>query len=363
MKKINKYSIAIYSLIMLFMISCSHAPKVEEVANNCINDSMMKSIEFDTVKLCVVNHELKMTGKVSFDQEHTQNFFPLVSGRVTEVKVELGDFVKKGDILAVITSGEAAEYKSQLSAAESRLIIAERNMNAAKDMYKDGLTSEREYISAQKEFQMIQSEVDKLKEVQKIYNISGLSTYTIPAPITGYIVEKKITPDFHIRSDNSDNIFTISDISDVWVMVNLYEVDIDKVKVGYEADIKTLSYDKIYHGTVDKIFNVVDPVTKTLKARIKLHNADYALKPEMFTSVTLYYNDVEQLTCVNNNAIIFNQNKNYVMVYHDKCNIETRLVEPAGQFRDKAYIKSGLKPGEKVISKMQLLVYSQMNQN
>lgn len=363
MKKIRKYSISIFSLLLLFLVSCTHAPKQEDIVNNCLNDSMLKSIDFDTVKMCIVNHELKMTGKVSFDQEHTQKIFPLASGRVTDVKVELGDFVKKGDVLAVITSGEAAEYESQLSAAESRLIVSERNMNATKDMYKDGLTSEREYISSQKEYQMTQAEVNKLKEVQKIYSISGLSTYTIHAPISGYIVEKRITPDFHIRADNSDNIFTISDISDVWVMVNLFEVDIDKVKVGYEADIKTLSYDKIYHGTVDKIFNVVDPITKTLKARVKLHNADYALKPEMFTSVTLFYNDIVQLPCVNSNAIIFSQNKNYVMVYHDKCNIETRLVEPVGQFKDKSYIKSGLKPGEKVITKLQLLVFNQMNQN
>jgi cobalt-zinc-cadmium efflux system membrane fusion protein len=322
---------------------------------------MMASIEIDTVQQSIVKHELRMTGKVTFDQENTQKIFPLASGRVLEVKAELGDYVHKGDVLAVINSSEAADYESQISATESRLVIAERNLNVAKDMYNDGLTSQREYTTAQKEFQIAQSEVKRVKEVLKIYNITGASNYTVKSPISGFLVEKKITPDFYIRADNNDNIFTISDISNVWVMVNLFEVDLEKVKVGYEADVKTLSYDKVYHGTVDKIFNVVDPETRTLKARIKLHNADYSLKPEMFANVSLYYHDSIQLPCIPSKAIIFNNNRNYVMVVKDKCHIETREIIKDDDFRENTYIKSGVKPGEKIISKLQLLIFNQLN--
>ena len=346
---------------LFLVVACSHEIKPKEEASKCLNDTMLEDIELDTVHLSLVQHELKMTGKVSFDQENTQKIFPLASGRVVKVNVENGDFVKKGDVLAVINSSEAADYESQLSEAESKMIIAERNKNAVSDMYKDGLSSERELVSARKEYEVAAAEFHKQKQYQKIFSLSGVSTYTVRAPISGYIVEKNINPEFYIRTDDNVNIFTISNISDVWVMINLYEVDLDKIKVGYEAEVKTLSYDKIYYGVVDKIFNVLDPVTKTLKARVKLHNADYSLKPEMFASVTINYAEKDTKLYVPTSSVIFDQNKYYVMVFKDKCNVETREIKSYLENKGRTYIDSGLSEGEKVVSKMQLLVYDQMN--
>ena len=124
-------------------------------------------------------------------------------------------------------------------------------------------------------------------------------------------------------------------------------------------------------GTESNKTTIIDFIYRCIndKGIIKsCHRKDMNVKWNTFDKInyytdSLFYNDIVQLPCVNSNAIIFSQNKNYVMVYHDKCNIETRLVEPVGQFKDKSYIKSGLKPGEKVIIKLQLLVFNQMNQN
>lgn len=350
-----------FIIIMFAIVACSHETKPKEEAVKCLNDTMLKAIELDTVKTSHVQHELKLTGKISFDQENTQKIFPLASGRVVKVNVENGDFVKKGDVLAIVNSSEAADYESQLSAAESRMIIAERNKNAVNDMFKDGLSSEKELVSARKEYDVAAAEYHKQKQYQKIFSLSGVSTYTVRAPISGYIVEKNINPEFYIRTDDNVSIFTISNISDVWVMVNLYEVDLDKIKVGYEAKVKTLSYDKVYEGVVDKIFNVVDPVSKTLKARVKLHNADYALKPEMFASVIINYEEKDSKLFVPTKAVIFDQNKYYVMVYKNKCDIETREIQSYLENEGKTYIDSGVSEGEKVVSKLQLLVYDQMN--
>jgi cobalt-zinc-cadmium efflux system membrane fusion protein len=362
--KSMKHIVLICSVAFL-LASCHHEEKkAETLPFNCLNDTMLSQIELDTVKSDYVKHELKMTGKITFDQEHTQKIYPLASGRVLAVKAELGDFVTKGQVLAVVSSSEAADYENQTSAAESKLAIAEKNLSVAKDMYEDGLTSQKEYTTAQKEYEIAKAEFKKLQEVLKIYNVSGSSTYTIKAPISGYIVEKKLTPDFYIRTDNNENLFTISDISNVWVMVNLYEVDLTKIQVGYDAEVRTLSYqDKVFQGVVDKIFNVVDPDTKTLKARIKLHNPDYSLKPEMFAKVVLFYADNRQMPEVPSNAVIFSNNKRYVMVYKDRCHIETRAIEVGDEFRNSTYVKFGVKTGERVISKMQLLVFNQLNQH
>ena len=203
----------IFIAFVLGIVACKHETKPKEESIKCLNDTMLKAIELDTVKSSLVQHELKLTGKVSFDQENTQKIFPLASGRVVKVNVENGDFVKKGDVLAVVNSSEAADYESQLSAAESRMIIAERNKNAVNDMYKDGLSSERELVSARKEYDVAAAEYHKQQQYQKIFSRSGVSTYTVRAPISGYIVEKNINPEFYIRTDDNVSIFTISNIS------------------------------------------------------------------------------------------------------------------------------------------------------
>src|SRR5690606_19327670 len=126
---------------------------------------------------------------------------------------------------------------------------------------------------------------------------------------------------------NNQNLFTVSELNDVWVLANVFETDIAKVKEGYSADIVTISYpDKVFHGKVDKIYNFLDPATKTMQIRIRLDNKDMELKPEMFATITLRYNDGNSMIAVPSSALIFDRSKNYVLVFRDKYNIQVREV-------------------------------------
>lgn len=161
-----------------------------------------------------------------------------------------------------------------------------------------------------------------------------------------------------IRTDNSANIFTISELDDVWVMANVFETDIAKIKEGYEADVVTVSYpDEPFHGKIDKINNFLDPATKTMQVRIRIDNKNMLLKPEMFATVYVKYTDHDEKIAVPSAAVIFDNSKNYVLVFKDKFNIAVRQVEVAKTSGDLTYLSSGLQADEKVISKNQLLIY------
>jgi cobalt-zinc-cadmium efflux system membrane fusion protein len=184
----------------------------------------------------------------------------------------------------------------------------------------------------------------------------------VRSPLNGFVIEKKINQDMLLRNDRSDNIFDIAEINDVWAIANVNESDINQVKLGYDAAVTTLSYpDKIFTGKVDKIFNIIDPETKAMKVRIKLHNNDYLLKPEMRATIKLSFTEPEQMLSVPSSAIIFDKSRYFVMVYKDRHNIETRPVEVFRTVGDLSYISSGLQEGEKVMTHNQLLVYDALN--
>lgn len=165
-----------------------------------------------------------------------------------------------------------------------------------------------------------------------------------------------------LRSDRSENIFDIAEISEVWALANINEIDINKVKLGIDADVTTLSYpDKVFKGKVDKIFNVIDPETKAMQARIKLQNTDYKLKPDMNANIKLSYSEGESMIAVPSKAIVFDKSKNFVMIFKDRNNIETRQVDVYRVVGDTTYISSGLKENEKVITNNQLFIYRALN--
>jgi cobalt-zinc-cadmium efflux system membrane fusion protein len=329
----------------------------------CIPDSLMQMIKIDTVKLSKVENEIKLVGKVSVNEEKLVKIFPLVSGIVKEVKVELGDNVKKGQTLAVIKSSEVANIENDLITAQSNLAVAQKNFSAVEEMYKSGIISEKEYIASQKEVLKAESELNRVNNIIDIYGSSDNSEYIVKSPISGYIVEKFITPNMQIRSDNSGNLFSISDLKNVWVLANVYESDIANIVEGQNVRITTIPYpDKYFNGKIDKIYNVLDPENKTMRVRIQLDNNENLLKPEMFANVIVNQVIDSSMLAVPAQSIVFDRNKYWVINYIDRCNVIVRQVDVITSTSLYSYIRSGLKTGEMVISKNQLLIYNALSQ-
>lgn len=319
-------------------------------------------IKIDTVRDQEIKGDLRLTGKVTFDDDRVIKVYPIMSGVVTEVKAELGDFVEKGAVLAVIRSSEVAGYVQQRISAEANLQIAKKNLEASEDMHASGVSSERELITAQREYAKAEAESKRVEEIFSIYNIGNGSEYIVKAPISGFVAERKINKGMQLRPDNTDNLFTLSNMDEVWVTANIYETDIAKVKTGFDAEVSTLSYEgKVFKGKVDKIFNILDPETKSMKVRIRLANPGYLLKPEMFASVVIHYSEGGSMTEIPAQAIIFDKSRNFVMIYRDRADVETREINVYKTVAGMSYISGGLKEGERVISRYHLLVYDELN--
>jgi len=354
----------LYILILAVGIeSCTSQsqPAVTEKNEVCVSDSLSKLIQIDSAYTGNINDELKLSGEISFDDNKVVRVFPFSSGQVIQVNVSLGDKVVKGQTLAVIKSADVAGNYADLSTAGTDVTIAKKQMDNAESLYKSGIASEKEYIEAKENYNKAVVAANKVKEQIAINgggNTSANGIYVIKAPMSGYVVEKKMTQGSFIRNDNNDNLFTIGDIKDVWVWANVYESDIAKVREGYTAKVTTLAYpDSIFTGVVDKVNQILDPVTKVMKIRIRLPNPHMQLKPEMFANIFIENKEGIRCTIIPTTAIISDNGKNFVIIYHDRCHLELKEITVTKTSNDKAYIKSGLQPSDKVISQNQILLY------
>ncbi|MGC4034702.1 MAG: efflux RND transporter periplasmic adaptor subunit [Chitinophagaceae bacterium] len=349
---------------ILYLTSCKGKEQAQPETKKqiCVTDSLEKIIRIDTATISNIDDEVKLSGEISFNDNKVVKVYPFSSGKVEEVKVSLGDKVTKGQVLAVIQSADVAGNYSDLSSANNDISIAKRQMDNTESLYKNGIASEKEYTEAKENYQKALSAGNKL---QQQININGgghttaNGTYVITAPMSGYVVEKKASQGAFIRSDNGDNLFTIGDISEVWVWANVYETDIAKVKEGYTAKVTTLAYpDSTFTAVVDKVNQILDPETKVMKVRIRIPNAAKQLKPEMFANILVQNKEGRKSVTVPATAIVSDYGKNYVIIYHDKCNLELRQVELLKTVGGNTYINSGLKGGEQLISQNQVLLFN-----
>lgn len=353
------------TIMSIFLPSCkitNHASEAEVKESFVLSDTMLKSTTFTETKIEPLRNELKLFGKITTDNNKLIEVFPVVGGNVTNVYAELGDYVEKGKILARIKSTEVAGYEKDLIDAKNDVLVAKNNLKVAQELFDGKLNTERDVLEAKSQLEKVQSQLNRIEEIYKIYRLSGNSSYEVRAPISGFIIQKNINQDMQLRSDHTDNIFDIAEINEVWVLANVNESDIGQIKLGVEAEVTTISYpDKKFIGKVDKIFNIIDPDTKAMKIRIKLDNKGYLLKPEMRATVTLNFEEEKKMTCIPTESVIFDRSKSYVIVFKDRYNVETRLVNVFRQVGDRTYLTSGLKEGEKVVTKNQLLIYDALN--
>lgn len=351
----------IFFIITILFIGCKH--KVEETkAPFTLTDEMLKRCEFATAEMQDVKDELKLFGKISADNNKLSQIYPIAGGNVIKINVELGDYVKQGQILATVRSSEIADFQRQRLDAQADVALSEKNLQVAKELYTGKLNSERDVIAVEKELEKANAELRRINEVYSIYQLGSESTYNIAAPISGFVVFKDINQNEQLRNDKSDVVFTIAQIDEIWVLANVNESNISRVAVGYQADVQTISYpDKIFRGKIDRIFNAIDPATKAMKVLIKIPNKDLLLKPDMNATVSIRFSENKDMVAVPSSSIIFDKSKNWVMVFKHSDEIETREVEVYRQLGNVSYISRGLASGEKIISSNALLVYDALN--
>lgn len=360
----NRIFIPIF-LIAVLLNACGGpsenlTPSAREIS---FTDSLKSIVSVDTVQLDEVAEELTLNGRITFNQEQVARVFPLFGGTVTAVYAEIGDHVNKGDVLATIRSGEVAEYEKQRKEAEQQLIVARRHQQSIEDMYVSGIASEREVAEARQVLRNAEAEEKRMSEIFSIYHLSGQSQYLVKAPVSGFIVEKNITKEMQLRSDETAEMFTISGLENVWVLADVYESDISKVYEGAPVRITTLAYaGREFTGKIDKVYHMLHEESKIMNIRVKLANDTYLLKPGMFANVYVRTKASERkLPRVDSHTLVFEDGKNYVVVADAEDQLAVREVEVYRQSGKVCYLSSGVFPGDRILNRNVLLVYNALN--
>jgi cobalt-zinc-cadmium efflux system membrane fusion protein len=344
------------------LLSCSSELKKKDLsAPFQLSAKMKKSTQYELAKMDTVNNELVFFGKISADNNKMIEVFPVVGGNVVQVYVELGDHVQKNQLLATIRSTEVASFEMELEDAKNDLAVAKNNLKVTQELYNGRLCSEREVMLAKSNLDKAQSQLNRIQETYQIYHIKKGAIFEVRAPISGFIIQKNINENMLLRSDKTDNIFDIAEITDVWAIANVNEADISKVQLNQKATVSTISYpDDLSYGKVDKIYNMIDEQTKAMQVRIVLPNMGYKLKPEMRATITINYSEDKQMITIPASAVVFDRSKSFVLVDKNGV-ISTREIVIYRQIGKEAYVKSGLSSGEKIITHNQLLIYDALN--
>lgn len=349
--------------VVIAGIGCGKKQKAEmETLEFSISDTMMARCEFHTVASEQVKSDIRFFGKIEPDYNKVAQVYSLVGGNISAIYVELGDYVVKGQVMAVVRSGEVASWEKEKLDAENDLAAAEKDLQVSRDLFAGKLISEKELVASQAAWNKAKGELDRIQELYAIYHLGKGSLFEITAPISGYVISKQISQNEQLRSDKSDILFSVADINEVWVIANVSESEISRIKIGQETEITTLSFpDEKYTGQIDKIFNRIDPETKAMKIRVRLPNPDLKLKPDMIATMNVHFREEMRMPVVPASSVIFDKNRYWVMVFRSRDEIDTRSIEIHRQSGDSCFVSSGIKDGETVITRNAIFIYDAIN--
>jgi len=351
-------------LITAFLLisSCSgNKEKDHNTVSETVNPAFSSHIKTAKTEINKLEKEMTLTGKVISDPDKTIHYIPLISGIIDRTYFSIGDYVQKGQTLIDIRSTElSALYTEQIS-LESEVKITERELRSAQSMYEDNMLSERDLLEAQSKVIQSQTHLNKIKsDIALIGSHKMNGVFSIKAPMSGYIINKNVSSGTPISTD-SDPLFTIADLSTVWITANVYASHLAFVREDMEANITTLSYpNEVFTGKINTLSQVFDPEDKALKARIVLPNMNLKLKPEMSVVIRLKDNTQNTAVTIQSEAVIFDNNTYYVIVSKGNNSFEIREIIPYDRNSRITYISSGLEEDEEVVIKNHLLIYSEL---
>ncbi len=354
----------IVSIAALALLSgaCGKKERAEEAEKKfCLDESFKARIELYTADFQTVTEGIHLTGSVEANPDKVVSYVPLVSGVVTSTYFSLGDRVTRGQVLAEMQSTELSGMSASITGLNSRIKAAESALVSVQTLFDDGLASRKELADAVSEVEVLKAEKVRAEKDMSLYSgNAGKGVFQIRAPASGIITGKNVNPGEQIAG-GGPALFTISDLHNLWVMVNIYASNVNRVQQGMDVSITTLSYpDDIFKGSLSQISPVFDEEARVLKGRVILPNSDFKLKPGMLTDVTAWKKTGRQAVAVPTSAVVFSDNQYYVLVYKDDCRIEARKITVEVKNEDTSFISEGLEAGEQIISKNQLLVFESL---
>jgi cobalt-zinc-cadmium efflux system membrane fusion protein len=300
-------------------------------------------------------NQLDANGSVSPDVSRTVPVNALTSGRVIDVRARLGDDVKAGQLLLTLTSPDMAQAISDYKKFQTDEATAKIQFERAQLLYSHGALAQKDLEIAQQTYE--KAKVDTQSAADRIRILGGdpqhpSAVIEVHAPVSGTIVEQNVTTGAGVKSlDNSPNLFTIADLSQVWVVCDVYENDLGQVHAGDRARIELNAFPgRMFTGRVANIGKLLDPNTRTAKVRIELPNENGIFRPNMFATVHFFSQGAQMRTVVPATAVLRLQDRDWAFVKLNEN--QFRRVEIHGgpvEADGTQQVLSGLKAGDQVV--------------
>jgi len=369
------------SVLLISFISCDRKGEAgnemeanEDKPSNLIQldpkSIQAASLKIEEVSLKSLKNILQVPGKVQFNENKLAHVGSRVPGRVVEVRANLGDKAKEGDSLAVIDSTELGTAQSEYLKAKANFLAQEKSYERAKKLLEGKAISLGEYQKREAEYMTVRAEFKAAEDRLHLLGLSEAelkrigsehiinSKVAVRAPFSGTVVERHATLGEVIEP--AVKLFTLADLSTLWIIADVPEKDIPLVKTGLPIEIKFSPYpDEVFEGTVTYIGDQIDPSTRTVKVRTEVDNSLGKLKPEMFANILITTEVVSDILAIPEEAVQTNGNKKIVFIDKGNGGFEKREVSLGRQVDSFYEVVYGVKAGERIVTKGSFLLKSE----
>jgi len=298
-----------------------------------------------------VNSDLRFYGNVQVDERRQAYVQTRFAGWIRKVYADAtGNFIGKGQPLFTI-------YSPDLVATEQEYLLAKKNSESLQQSKVSGVASSAaSLVGAAKErlmqWEVSPAEIEKLDQTGK-----AITNLTVHSPVSGYITQKNALPNMYVQPETM--LYTVADLSNVWVIAQVFQNDAGKIKPGDPAEVTVDAYPgRVFNGRVDYILPQLDMNTRTLPVRLVFANPGLKLRPGMYLNVRAKLPLGRQLV-IPASAAFHSGTKNLVFVYRGEGNIEPREVELGPQVGDEIVVTTGIKAGEEIVTSANFLIDSE----
>jgi cobalt-zinc-cadmium efflux system membrane fusion protein len=309
-----------------------------------------------------VDDTILTSGRVTLDDLRSGHVFSPVTGRVVSIGAQLGQRVKKGDPLAVIESPDIGNAVSDLHKAEADLIAAQHDYQRKKELFEQKAASAADLETSEDNYRRAKAEIERARQKAALLHTGGVDsvtqTYTLSSPIEGEVLLRNISPGIEVQGQytggTTQELFTIGELDRVWVLGDLYEIDLARVQLGAPAVVSVVTYPgRVFRGQVDWVSGMLDPNTRTAKVRCTFDNPERLLRPEMYATVQISVEQKRALAIPREALLRLGE---YKVVFIEvgegegRVKFERTPVEvDEGESSKWLEVKHGLQPGQKVV--------------
>ena len=312
-------------------------------------------VKVEEVKALALGETVVVIATIYPDQDRLVRVSPRIEGRILSAPAKLGDKVRAGQTLATLDSVAVGETHAAWTQAQVELRIAEADFKRAEGLNAEEIIPRKDFLRAQadrdKAAAALRAAADRLRLLGGAPGATGsnVSGFAVAAPFAGTVIEKKVT--LGELATPSEPMFTVADLSRVWIQAALPEAALAKVRVGANAKITVPAYPgQTFSGKVGHIGAMLDKQTRTVAARIEVPNADGRLKPEMFATATIEaVGEKREAIALPDAAIVLLEGKPTIFVFEQGA-YTAREVEPGERIAGRTVLKSGVKPGDQVVT-------------